>query len=71
VIQVTKETMNEKYLGLPVQVGRSKTGAFAYLKDRIWKRMQGWNENFFIMGREGDLDQGCCTSHPNICDGML
>jgi hypothetical protein len=25
LLQVTKETMNEEYLGLPVHVGRSKT----------------------------------------------
>lgn len=35
LLQVTRETMNEKYLGLPVYVGRSKTGVFGYLKDRI------------------------------------
>jgi hypothetical protein len=38
-LQVTKETMNERYLGLPVHVGRSKGGTFAYLKDRVWKRI--------------------------------
>lgn len=46
VLQVTKETMNERYLGLPVHVGQSKLNTFAYLKDHIWKRMQGWNEIF-------------------------
>jgi hypothetical protein len=35
-LQVEKETMNERYLGLPVHVGRSIGGTFAYLKDRIW-----------------------------------
>jgi hypothetical protein len=38
--------MSEKYLGLPVRVGKSKSAAFAYLKDRIWKRIQGWKEKF-------------------------
>lgn len=46
MLQVTKETMSECYRGLPVHVGKSKTATFAYLKDRIWKRMQGWNEKF-------------------------
>jgi hypothetical protein len=31
---VQSESLNEKYLGLPSDVGRSKQGAFAYLKDR-------------------------------------
>jgi hypothetical protein len=28
-------------LGLPSDVGRSKNWDFAYLKDRIWKHVQG------------------------------
>ena len=46
LLQVTKEMMNERYLGLSVHVGQSKMKIFAYLKDRIWKRMQGWYEKF-------------------------
>jgi hypothetical protein len=38
--------MNKKYLGLPVHVGQSKIEAFAYLKDRVRKRIQGWKEKF-------------------------
>lgn len=45
-LQITKETMNEKYLGLPVHVGKSKGRKFAYIKDRIWKCIQGWKEKF-------------------------
>jgi ribonuclease HI len=30
------------YLGLPSMVGRSKKDTFAYIKDRIWKRINGW-----------------------------
>jgi hypothetical protein len=33
VLHIPCETTNEKYLGLPVHVGKSKTKAFAYLKD--------------------------------------
>ena len=34
----------EKYLGLPPIMGRSKKRAFNDIKDRIWKRLQGWKE---------------------------
>jgi len=34
-LQITKETMNAKYLGLPAQGSKSKAGTFAYIKDRI------------------------------------
>ena len=31
----------ESYLGLPILVDRSKSQTFAYLKDRVWKKIQG------------------------------
>ena len=43
----------EKYLGLPVVIGRAKKQAFLEVKDRIWKRLQGWKEKFLSQaGRE-------------------
>ena len=44
ILNVQNESLNEKYLGLPSNVGRSANGAFKYLKDRIWKRIQVWLE---------------------------
>jgi hypothetical protein len=38
------EARNEKYLGLPVYMGKSKEKTFAYLKDKVWRRVQGWKE---------------------------
>jgi hypothetical protein len=40
------ETKEEKYLGLSFYVGRSKAKCFEYLKEKIWKRIQGWKERF-------------------------
>ena len=38
-----KEVMKFKsYLGLPTLIGRVKYHTFSYLKDRIWKKLQGW-----------------------------
>lgn len=45
ILNIRAETKkNKKYLGLPVSVGKSKTNVFAYLKERIWQRIQGWKE---------------------------
>ena len=38
------EAWNEKYLGLPVYVGRSKKNTFAYLENKMWCGIQGWQE---------------------------
>jgi hypothetical protein len=50
VLQVHSESLSEKYLGMPTDVGRSRNGAFKYLKDRIWKRIQGWIEKLLLAG---------------------
>lgn len=43
----------EKYLGLPAFVGRAKKHSFVYIKERIWKKLQGWKEKLFSQaGRE-------------------
>jgi hypothetical protein len=44
VLQVFNEALSERYLGMPTDVGSSVTGAFSYLKDRVWKKVQGWME---------------------------
>jgi hypothetical protein len=41
---VTSEAHNDKYLGLPIYMGKSKVQTFNYLKDRVWKRIHGWKE---------------------------
>jgi hypothetical protein len=55
-IDVHKETLNEKDLGLPSDVGRSKSGAFKYLRDRVWKKVLGWLEQLLSVGGERNLD---------------
>ena len=40
-----KEVMaHDKYLGLPIVIGRSKSAVFSSIKDRIWQKRHGWNE---------------------------
>ena len=43
----------EKYLRMPAMVGRSKTRAFVGIKERLAKKLQGWNERILSKaGRE-------------------
>lgn len=44
---------HDKYLGMPATVGRSKKEIFGLLRERIWKRINGWGEKFLsTVGRE-------------------
>ncbi|XP_042983209.1 uncharacterized mitochondrial protein AtMg00310-like [Carya illinoinensis] len=36
----------EKYLGLPITVGRSKYNSFRVIKDKVWKKLQNWKNQF-------------------------
>jgi muconolactone delta-isomerase len=43
----------DKCLGLPALVGKSRMNAFQSIKDRVWKRLQNWNNKFlFQAGKE-------------------
>lgn len=40
----------EKYLGLPMMVGRKKNWSFAHFIDRFRKRITSWSLRFLSMG---------------------
>ena len=43
----------EKYLGLPSFVGKGKKASFNYIKERIWRKIEGWEGKLLSQaGRE-------------------
>ncbi|XP_042944649.1 uncharacterized protein LOC122278535 [Carya illinoinensis] len=55
----------EKYLGLPSVVGRSKKSAFANIKSRVWKKLQGWKERLLSQGGKEVLIKAVALSIPS------
>lgn len=43
-LQIQSESWNEKYLGLPLHVGKSRRKAFAFVKGVMARRVYGWKE---------------------------
>uniref|UniRef100_A0A453LEE1 Reverse transcriptase domain-containing protein n=1 Tax=Aegilops tauschii subsp. strangulata TaxID=200361 RepID=A0A453LEE1_AEGTS len=39
-LQVHNESLSERYLGMPTDVGQSKNGTFKYLRDRVWEKIK-------------------------------
>lgn len=53
ILEVQNEALSEKYLGMPSDMGISSNGAFKYLRDRVWKQVQGWMELLLLVeGKE-------------------
>lgn len=56
------EARNEKYLGLPVYVGQSRTIIFAYIKEWIWVSIQGWKEKLLTKVGKEILIKACAQA---------
>ena len=49
-MNITNESLSERYLGMPSDVGNNKNGAFKFLKDRVWNKIKGWMEKILSAG---------------------
>ena len=51
ILEVREKESDSKYLGLPSFVGRKKKEVFAYLRERVWSKIQGWKTK--LLSRSG------------------
>jgi len=65
-LQVHNVALSEKYLGMPSDVGVSTNRAFKYLKDRVWKRVQGWLEHTLSSGGKEVLIKSVAQAIPTF-----
>ncbi|KAL8159041.1 LOW QUALITY PROTEIN: hypothetical protein V2J09_000578 [Rumex salicifolius] len=64
VLGVKEVDRDGKYLGLPTVIGRSKKVVFSIIKDRIWKRLQGWRGNLLSKAGKEVLIKSLLQSIP-------
>ena len=65
-LDVHNESLSEKYLGMPTDVGASTNGAFKYIKDRVWKKVQGWLEQCLSSGGKEVLIKSVAQAIPTF-----
>ena len=65
-LDVHNEALSEKYLGMPTDVGTATNGAFKYLKDRVWKKVQGWMEQTLSAGGKEVLIKAVAQAVPTF-----
>jgi hypothetical protein len=63
-LELGSEAIGEKYLGLPTYIGRSRTQCFAYIKEKIWRRIQGWKERLMSMAAKEILIKAVAQAIP-------
>jgi hypothetical protein len=66
ILDVHSEALNEKYMGLPSDVGNASSGAFKYLKDRVWNKIQGWMEQCLSAGGKEVLIKSVAQAIPTF-----
>jgi hypothetical protein len=66
ILKIHMETRNEKYLGLPAYVGRSRISTFAYLKGRMWAKIQVWDERLLSRAAKDVLIKACAQAIPTF-----
>lgn len=70
-LQISNEAMNDRYLGLPVHVGASRSGTFSYLKDRIWQQIMGWKEKMLSKAGKEIMIKAVAQAIPTFAMGCF
>lgn len=63
-LKVKKIVLNEKYLGIPLFITRSRTDSFNYLNDHFDKRVAKWKGNHFNQDGRSVMVQNVLKSSP-------
>ena len=71
VLGVKEVDRFDTYLGLPTLVGRSNYQTFSLLKDRVWKKIQGWKGQLLSKVRKEVLIKAVAQSIPTYSMGVF
>ena len=64
ILQVTSQGLFPRYLGVPSYVGKAKARTFEYVKERVWKKIQGWKEKLLSKGGKEILIKAVAQAIP-------
>ncbi|KAL0303490.1 UNVERIFIED_CONTAM: hypothetical protein Sradi_6217100 [Sesamum radiatum] len=66
ILGIRVEAKHDKYLGMPVVVGRSKREVFLNLKDKVWARLQSWKYKNLSQAGKAILIKSVIQSMPTF-----
>jgi hypothetical protein len=70
-LEVTQETFETKYLGLPTPEGRMNKGKFKSLQDKLLKRLIQWGKIFLSQGGKEVLIKAVAQALPVYVMGIV
>lgn len=53
-LELTTQMGKGKYVGVPFIIDRSKKAVLGFMKDKLWKRINHWLKETFILGWQGN-----------------
>lgn len=67
ILGVHNDLRDSKYLGLPSLVGHSKKRVFSFVKEKVWKKIQGWKSKPISRAGKAVLIKNVAQSIPSYC----
>jgi hypothetical protein len=64
ILEVSRDTFEDKYLGYPTPEGRMNKGKFQPSKERLSKKLNNWAEKLMSMGAKDELIKSVAQAIP-------
>lgn len=61
----------EKYLGLPSLVGKNKKESFNFIKEKVWRKLQGWESKLLSQAGREVLIKAVIQARPTFSMGCF
>ena len=71
ILGVREVVRFDSYLGLLTLIGRAKYQTFSFLKDRVWKKIQGWKGQLLSRAEKEILIKAVTQSIPTYTMGVF
>ncbi|GLT29624.1 hypothetical protein SLA2020_044780 [Shorea laevis] len=71
ILNISQIISNDKYLGMPLLIGRSKSICFGSIRDRIWTKIKGWKNKLLSRAGREVLLKAVVQAIPTYCMGCF
>lgn len=71
LFEVELVSCHAQYLGLPSSISRNKKNVFSHIRERVNKKVQGWQERLFSSGGKEDLVKAVIQAIPTYPMSIL